>query len=65
MRAISMHLKITASRHVVNFIKYGNYDKRTGLTELNHVNPLSEITIKKIRHYFEVIIRQQKYRNRW
>jgi hypothetical protein len=31
MRAISMHLKVTASRHAVNFIHYGNYDKKTGL----------------------------------
>jgi hypothetical protein len=31
MRAISMHLKMTATRHVVNFINYGNYDKKTGL----------------------------------
>jgi S-methylmethionine-dependent homocysteine/selenocysteine methylase len=31
MRAISMHLKVTASRHTVNFVHYGNYDKKTGL----------------------------------
>jgi hypothetical protein len=35
MRAVSMHLKMTATRHVVNFINYGNYDKKTGLRELN------------------------------
>ena len=35
MRAVSMHLKITASRHSVNFINYGIYDKRTGLKEMN------------------------------
>ena len=35
MRAVSMHLRMTATRHSVNFIKYGNYDKKTGLRELN------------------------------
>ena len=30
---MKVHLKITASRHVVNFINYGNYDKKTGLRE--------------------------------
>jgi|SRR5215813_7057325 len=30
MRAISMHLKMTATRHVVNFINYGGYNKKTG-----------------------------------
>ena len=35
MRAVSMHLKITASRHSLNFINYGIYDKRTGLKEMN------------------------------
>jgi hypothetical protein len=37
MRAVSMHLKMTATRHVVNFINYGNYDKKTGLIELNRL----------------------------
>jgi len=32
MCAISMHLKITATRHVVNIVDYGYYDKKTGLT---------------------------------
>ena len=32
MCAISMHLKITATRHVVNIVNYGYYDKKTGLT---------------------------------
>jgi hypothetical protein len=36
MRAVSMHLKMTATRHTVNFINYGNYSKKTGLRELNH-----------------------------
>jgi hypothetical protein len=35
MRGVSMHLKKTSARHVVNFINYGNYDKRTGLKETN------------------------------
>ena len=35
MRSVSMHLKMTAARHVVNFINYGNYDKKTGLKEMN------------------------------
>jgi hypothetical protein len=41
MRSVSMHLKGTANRHVVNFINYGNYDKKTGLRERNRsgLNP--------------------------
>ena len=35
MRAVSMHLKMTGMRHIVNFSNYGNYDKKTGLRELN------------------------------
>ena len=31
MRAITMHLKMTAARHAVNFINHGNYNKTTGL----------------------------------
>ena len=38
MRAVSMHLKMTAARHVVNFINYGNYDKKTGLREVNFMS---------------------------
>jgi hypothetical protein len=34
MRAVTMHLKMTATRHVVNFINYGNYNKNTGLREI-------------------------------
>lgn len=37
MRAVTMHLKITAARHVVNFINHGNYDKNTGLREIKRV----------------------------
>jgi hypothetical protein len=33
MRSVSMHLKGKANRHAVNFINYGNYDKKTGLRE--------------------------------
>jgi hypothetical protein len=33
MRAVSMHLKMTAARHTVNIIENGNYDKKTGLTK--------------------------------
>ncbi len=36
MRGVSMHLKMTATRHVVNFINYGNYHKKTGLGAMNH-----------------------------
>jgi hypothetical protein len=36
IRSVSMHLKITALRHVVSFINHGNYDKKTGLREMNH-----------------------------
>ena len=32
-RAVSIHLKSTAARHVVSFINYGNYNKKTGLRE--------------------------------
>jgi hypothetical protein len=35
MRAVSMHLKMKGTRHAVNFVNYGNYDKKTGLRELN------------------------------
>jgi hypothetical protein len=34
MHGVSMHLKMTAARHVVNFINYGNYDKKTGLKKM-------------------------------
>lgn len=33
-RAVSMHLKATAARHVVIFINHGNYNK-TGFREVN------------------------------
>jgi hypothetical protein len=33
MRSVSMHLKGTASRHAVNFVNRGKYDKKTGLKQ--------------------------------
>jgi hypothetical protein len=35
MRAVTMHLKVTAARHTVIFINNGNYDKKTGLRAMN------------------------------
>ena len=35
IRAISMHLRMTSTRHIVNFINYGNYNRKTGLMEIN------------------------------
>ena len=35
IRAVSMHLKMTAARHAVNFINYGNYDMKTGLKDMD------------------------------
>jgi hypothetical protein len=32
MCGVTMHLKMTAARHVVNFINYGNCDKKTRYT---------------------------------
>jgi hypothetical protein len=51
MCAVSMHLKMTATRHAVNIINYGIYDKKTGLRELNRIqitapaNPTSKQSI--------------------
>ena len=39
IRAISMHIKVTAARHVVNFSNHGVYDKKTGL-KANYYNSL-------------------------
>jgi hypothetical protein len=44
MHAVSMHLKVTARRHSVNFINYGIYDKRTGLKEMNRPKHFRHIT---------------------
>ena len=38
MRAVSMHLKGTANRHVVVFSNHGNYDKKTGIRINNYAN---------------------------
>lgn len=35
IRAVSMHLRITGARHIVNIINHGYYDKKTGLRETN------------------------------
>jgi hypothetical protein len=35
IRAVSMHLRITGARYVVNIINHGYYDKKTGLKEVN------------------------------
>jgi hypothetical protein len=40
MRAVSMHLKVTAARHAVIFSNYGNYDKKTGL-RTNNYHPIN------------------------
>ena len=37
VRAVTMHLKMTAARHAVNFIDHGNYNKKTGLRKLKRV----------------------------
>jgi hypothetical protein len=39
MRAVSMHLRMTATRHAVSFINYGNYDKKTGLKDQSYYDP--------------------------
>jgi hypothetical protein len=36
MRAVSMHLKVTAARHAVIFSNHGNYDRKTGLGTNNY-----------------------------
>ena len=33
IRAITMHLKLTGTRHSVKIIAHGNYNKRTGLRD--------------------------------
>ena len=46
IRAITMHLKMTASRHVVNFIEHGNYNKNTGMREMKP--PIPRLFAKSI-----------------
>lgn len=35
IRAISMHLRMTAACHIVNFTNYGNYNMKTGFKEIS------------------------------
>ncbi|MGC2574564.1 MAG: hypothetical protein WA364_23885 [Candidatus Nitrosopolaris sp.] len=44
MRAVSMHLKVTAARHGVIFSNHGNYDKKTGLRTLGPAPMPTDIT---------------------
>jgi hypothetical protein len=46
MRAVSMHLRMTAKRHAVNFINYGIYDKKTGTSWLLHPFMMAEVIVK-------------------
>lgn len=46
MQAISMHLRTTATRHTVNFINYGEYDRRTGMREMNRLEILQDQTLQ-------------------
>jgi hypothetical protein len=48
MRAISMHLKTTASRHIVNFINYGNCYKRAGLISAYLEEPHAKVPNSEI-----------------
>ena len=50
IRAVSMHLKMTGGRHATNIINHGIYNKKTGLREMNRVEPDF-----KIRHETPVI----------
>jgi hypothetical protein len=40
---VSMHLRMTGTRHAVNFINYGNYDMKTGLREVIRTEAMEEI----------------------
>jgi hypothetical protein len=42
MRAITMRLKTTGTRHAVNFIKHGNYNKDTGMREMKRSMKLNK-----------------------
>jgi hypothetical protein len=46
IRAVSMHLRITGARHVVNIVNHGYYDKKTGLRVMNRgvINQSSHAT---------------------
>ena len=41
-RAIAMHLKTTWTRHSVNFIKHGSYNKDTGMREMKRSMKLNK-----------------------
>jgi hypothetical protein len=55
MRAVSMHLRMTAARHAVNFISYGKYDKKTGIKEINRPEFNFKLLLENqshVRNYF-------------
>jgi hypothetical protein len=47
IRAISMHLKVTAARHAVTFSNHGVYDKKTGLRTNNCANYYNSLQIER------------------
>jgi len=47
IRAISMHLKVTAARHAVTFSNHGVYDKKTGLRTSNCANYYNSLQIER------------------
>ena len=61
IRAITMHLKMTASRHVVNFIEHGNYNKNTGMREMKP--PIPRFFAKSI--YLFIPDARSSYENWW
>jgi thymidine kinase len=44
MHAVGMHLRTTGGRHAINFISYGNYDKKTGLKKVNRPEDMEKIS---------------------
>jgi len=36
--AITMHLSTTGGRHSVYFVEYGNYNRNTGIKEMNKID---------------------------
>ena len=36
--AITMHLSTTGGRHTVYFLEYGNYNRNTGIKEMNKID---------------------------
>ena len=45
IRAISMHIKVTAARHAVTFSNHGVYDKKTGLRTNNCAAPVGSTCV--------------------